>query len=231
MILTSISVGITTVAFLVYHFTGESGRMKNFFLNRFSETSLSLCMVLFNRLLGFFLFGGLPLLAIIYLVDIPLADFGFRMNSGFQSWFWIAILSPLIAALNLFNAPRKQNLNMYPQIRSAEWTPFIVVVSAITWVAYLLAYEFMFRGFLLFALYYELGMVAAITINTALYSLIHIPKGKTEAIGAIPLGVLLCYLTLITGNILIACVVHIVMALTNEWFSLRVHPEMKIVRK
>lgn len=231
MTLASISVGITTVAFLVYHFSGDSARLKSFFTNRFSKISLSLSMVVFNRLLGFFLFGGLPVLAILFLNDRPLADFGFRINDGLQSWFWIAILSPLIAALNLFNAPRKQNLNMYPQIRTAEWTPSLIVISAITWIAYLLGYEFMFRGFLLFALYQELGMVAAITINTALYSLVHIPKGKTEAIGAIPLGVLLCYLTLLTGNILIACVVHIVMALTNEWFSLRVHPEMKVVRK
>ncbi|MFN8134788.1 MAG: CPBP family intramembrane glutamic endopeptidase [Bacteroidales bacterium] len=57
----------------------------------------------------------------------------------------------------------------------------------------------------------------AIALNTAIYMLVHIPKGIKETLGAIPLGVLLCYLTVQTGSIWIAVMVHIVMALSNEW--------------
>ncbi len=119
---------------------------------------------------------------------------------------------------------------MYPQMRVNKWTIRMLIISALSWMVYLAAYEFMFRGFFLFAIYETLGTTAAIVITTSIYSLVHVPKGAKEAVGAIPLGILLGYLSLITGNILIAYVVHVSMALTNEWFSLRAHPDMKIFK-
>lgn len=227
----AITVTVTTCAFLIYHFTSGSEVFKRKTEALFGNRNDSFGQVVANRLLGFILFGGLPLITMAFVADFRLHDFGFGSRVGFLSWLWIAILSVVIIAMNFFNAPNKANLAMYPQIRIPVWTTSTILISAITWILYLAAYEFMFRGFLLFALYSELGMVAAIAINTSIYSLVHIPKGKTEALGAIPLGILLCYLTLITGNLLIAFLVHVVMALSNEWFSLRVHPEMKVVRQ
>ncbi|MBE0663900.1 MAG: CPBP family intramembrane metalloprotease [Bacteroidales bacterium] len=227
----AIAVAVTTCAFLIYHFSSGSLAFKRRVETLLGYRNASFDQVVANRLLGFLLFGGLPLIAIFFMADFRLKDFGFGTQAGFLSWMWIAILSVAIITMNFLNAPQKSNLAMYPQIRIPVWSASTIFISAITWILYLAAYEFMFRGFLLFALYSELGMVAAIAINTSIYSLVHIPKGKTEALGAIPLGILLCYLTLITGNLLIAFVVHVVMALSNEWFSLRVHPEMKVLRK
>jgi membrane protease YdiL (CAAX protease family) len=227
----AISVAVVTIAFLIYHFASSSETLRHKIEVWFGETGTSYSLVLFNRFLGMLVFGGLPLLAIVFMADTHLQDFGFRRTSGISSWMWVAILSLAIIAVNFINAPNKANLAMYPQIRIPIWNTSTLIISAITWILYLAAYEFMFRGFLLYALYDELGMIAAIAINTSIYSLVHIPKGKTEALGAIPLGILLCYLTLLTGNLLIAFLVHVVMALSNEWFTLRVHPEIKVVRK
>lgn len=227
----AISVAVVTIAFLIYHFASGSQTLRHKIEVWFGETGTSYSLVLFNRFLGMLVYGGLPLLAIVFMADTHLQDFGFRRTPGISSWMWVAILSVAIIAVNFFNAPNKANLAMYPQIRIPLWNTSTLIISAITWILYLAAYEFMFRGFLLYALYDELGMIAAIAINTSIYSLVHIPKGKTEALGAIPLGILLCYLTLLTGNLLIAFLVHVVMALSNEWFTLRVHPEIKVVRK
>jgi membrane protease YdiL (CAAX protease family) len=41
-------------------------------------------------------------------------------------------------------------------------------------------------------------------------------------------GILLCYITLHTGNIWSAVIIHSSMALSNEWFSLRSHPNMHL---
>lgn len=226
----AISVAVVTIAFLIYHFASGSETLKHKIEVWLGETDTSYRLVLFNRFLGMLVYGGLPLLAIVFMADTHLQDFGFRSQPGIDSWMWIAILSVVIIIMNFFNAPNKANLAMYPQMRIPVWTANTLFISAITWILYLAAYEFMFRGFLLYALYDELGMIAAIAINTSIYSLVHVPKGRNEALGALPLGILLCYLTLITGNILIAFSVHVVMALTNEWFSLRVHPEMKMLR-
>ncbi len=75
------------------------------------------------------------------------------------------------------------------------------MLSAGTWVAYLVGYEFLFRGFLFHATLQVWSLWPAIALNCILYALAHFYKGPGEIIGAIPVGILLCYLTLHTGNI------------------------------
>jgi membrane protease YdiL (CAAX protease family) len=84
----------------------------------------------------------------------------------------------------------------------------------------------MFRGFLLFSSLPVLGIWPSILLNTAVYSLVHIPKGNKETLGAIPFGILISYLAIETGTFWIAFFTHVILALSNEWFSLRTHPEM-----
>ncbi|MEZ5021390.1 MAG: CPBP family intramembrane glutamic endopeptidase [Bacteroidales bacterium] len=62
----------------------------------------------------------------------------------------------------------------------------------------------LFRGVLLFGLAKPLGPVVATAVNVILYSAAHIPKGKGETLGAIPFGMVLCILTLVSGTIWIA---------------------------
>ena len=72
-----------------------------------------------------------------------------------------------------------------------------------------------------------MGFAAAMVLNTILYALAHLYKGRMETLGSVPVGVLLCYLTFLTGNIWTAVVIHCLMALSNEWFSIRFHPDMR----
>ena len=56
----------------------------------------------------------------------------------------------------------------------------------------------------------------------------HVPKGAKEGIGAIPLGLLLCMITFRTETIWVAMIVHFVLSLANEWYSLK-YRQVKIV--
>jgi membrane protease YdiL (CAAX protease family) len=136
----------------------------------------------------------------------------------------------MILIIGYFAAQKPGNLEYYPQIRTNRWTRGMVVISGTSWVLFLVGYEFLFRGFVLNA---SLGLMEpgpAIALNCALYAFAHFYKGPAETFGAIPVGIILCYITLITGNIWCAVILHSVMALSNEWFSLRAHPEMKITK-
>ena len=113
------------------------------------------------------------------------------------------------------------------QIRARIWTHKTVLLNIVGWALYLFGYEFLFRGILLFPLAETLGVWPAIAVNIALYSTTHIPKGMQETIGAIPFGLVLSLLTLASGNIWIAFVVHLAMALTNSFTSLKYHPQMQ----
>lgn len=106
----------------------------------------------------------------------------------------------------------------------------IVFINALGWAIYLFGYEFLFRGVLLFPLVDSIGVWPAIAVNIALYSATHIPKGLDETIGAIPLGLVLCLLTLASGTIWIAFLVHVAMAWTNSFTALKFHPEINYIK-
>ena len=185
--------------------------------------------VLIQRMLGFLFLGVLSILIIVVLPDVTLKEYGLTFKFGSAPPWWSWLLIPLILIMGYFAAQKPGNLEQYPQIRAKQWTPGMVALSSVSWVLFLVGYEFMFRGFVLHA---SLGLMEtgpAIALNCALYAFAHFYKGPGETFGAIPVGFLLCYITLITGNIWSAVIIHSVMALSNEWFSLRAHPEMKII--
>jgi membrane protease YdiL (CAAX protease family) len=170
-------------------------------------------------LLGFLLFGIVPFILVIF-SGLSLNSVGVEGFVSLDEILWILGLSAVVIIMNYFAARSEDNLRMYPQIRVKDWPRRLLIKSSLTWILYLIGYEFLFRGYLLFSWEKEVGALMAISVNVALYVLVHVPKGLKEAVGALPLGILLCILTLQTGTIWIALLVHIVMALTNEWFSI-----------
>ena len=139
---------------------------------------------------------------------------------------WLLILTAIIIPINYFNSKNPENLLQYPQIREIEWSLSLTILSTISWLAYLFAYEFMLRGFFLFSSVNLLGKWPAIILNTTVYSLVHLPKGKKETIGAIPFGIVISFLTIETGTIWLAFLAHAILALSNEWFSIAFNPEI-----
>jgi membrane protease YdiL (CAAX protease family) len=176
--------------------------------------------------------GGL-----LWLGLVPLVFFSFMMPVVSLAWlrfapspamfFWLAVLVPLPWILAWFTSRSEKHRLQYPQVREPVWTRRLLVVDLLCWALYLLGYEAFFRGFLLFGLAGSMDVWQAVMINTLFYSLAHIPKGVGEAAGAIPLGLLLCLITLTTGNFWVAFFVHLSMAWSNELMSLRNHTEIQ----
>ncbi|MDO8930327.1 MAG: CPBP family intramembrane metalloprotease [Bacteroidota bacterium] len=220
------AIAVATVGFLSYYYLSTSGKVISLLK---TETGKPI-YVLYQRLLGVVIFGFLPLAVILISGTKKLSDFGVvRPDSEF--YFWTMILSLVIVPVSYFNSRTKENLKMYPQIREKEWSIGMLIISALSWIAYLLAYEFLFRGFLFFAALPVLGLFFAIVLNTIIYALVHLHKGFKEIIGSVPLGIILCYLTYLTGTIWVAVFLHIVLALSSEWFSLWAHPNMVVKTK
>lgn len=184
--------------------------------------------IIVQRILGFIFLGLGSVLLILFLEGRSLNDFGlgFAFDQPPPWWFYVAI--PLVLVVGFFSSRSESNLSMYPQIRVEIWTPTLLFLSGVSWVVFLVAYEFLFRGFLLYATLSVLDPVPAIALNCSLYAFAHFYKGPAETFGAIPVGIFVCYLTILTGNIWSAVFIHSVMALSNEWFSIRAHPYMKI---
>lgn len=222
---------LTLVFFSIYWFTSKSKKIREIFYIKYDHDQASLKHIFFTKCFGFFSMGIFPtIICLFYLPELTLADLGLTLiyETSLFSLLWIIGLSILIVPLVYFSAKNPKNLLNYPQIRAKVWTKKMIFINALGWFLYLFGYEFLFRGVLLIPLIEPLGMWPAITINIALYSSTHIPKGLDETIGAIPLGFVLSLLTISSGTIWIAFIVHVVMAWTNTFTALKFHPDMKI---
>lgn len=222
---------LTLAFFSIYWFTSKSEKIKKRFYDKYDHDQASFKHIFFTKYFGFISMGILPtILCLVFLPELTLADLGltFIYKTAQFSIFWILGLSILIIPLVYFSAKKPKNLLNYPQIRAKVWTKKMIFINALGWFLYLFGYEFLFRGILLIPLIEPLGMWPAIAINIALYSATHIPKGLDETVGAIPLGFVLCLLTISSGTIWIAFIVHVVMAWTNTFTALKFHPEMNL---
>ena len=219
------AVGFTTYYFLS-HSTVFGGRIGSIAKNIDKQGK----QVILQRLLGVLFLGIFSAIIIMILPGLSLKDCGLGFSFNSLPPWWAYLLVPLILGIGFFSSRNPRNLAMYPQIRMREWTSGILVFSALSWIVFLIGYEFLFRGFLLHASLNIMPPIPAFALNLSLYALAHVYKGPGETYGAIPVGFILCYLTLVTGNIWSAVILHSVMALSNEWFSIKAHPEMKIIR-
>lgn len=172
-----------------------------------------------RRSWGFICLIGLPLLFAYDFIQIEPAKVGLSMEKlqlSLQVWL---VVSLLVLFVSFHRSKTADNLAQYPQIRFRTWNTRIMILSTLSWIFYLLAYEFLFRGWLLFGCLNQFGDIGAVVINVILYSLAHIHKGRAETIGSIPIGVILCILALWTGSIWAAFLVHSTISVATEWFS------------
>lgn len=222
-----------TLFFSIYWFIFASEKIKLNFYKKYPDNDQgTIRHVLFTKYAGFVLMGVIP--AVLFLIFVPkytLSDYGIAFNKGTNliTLYWCLGLGAIIIPMNFFAARRPKTFGMYPQIRAKEWDRSLVFRYSLAWCAYLFGYEFLFRGVLFIPLVDTMGVWPAIAINIALYAATHIPKGMDETIGAAPLGLVLCLITLQTGTIWVAFVVHVFLALSNSLFALKFHPEFKMV--
>lgn len=224
----NLSIIFTTIAFLAWWLTGQSKKLLDQQVRKFGQEKGQARTVYIKRFVGMLGFGILPALVLFNTQPVTWADYGVVSKFSPAVLYWTLGLSAILIFTIARATKKPPSLAQYPEIRTSTWNRALLIWSALSWMGYLLAYELMFRGFLLFSCARAFGAWPAIVINTAIYSLVHVPKNAREGLGAIPFGILLCVLTFQTGSIWIAVLVHWVMALANEWFSLKYHPEMHL---
>ncbi len=154
---------------------------------------------------------------------------GLTLPGGSGVLLWTLLPIGVVLAITLVRSGKGIPLDFYPQVRRIHWTRRRVLLNALFWTLYLIGYEYVFRGYLLFPLLPELGIDGTIALNASLYALAHIYKGPGEAFGAFFLGIIFCLIALATGSFLIPLVMHIIMALGNDMTAVNLSYEMNFV--
>lgn len=225
-----LGIGVALLGFITYWFMSFSDWLKSYLLRRYGDRGVSVTLPLVQKYLGVFWMGVVPTIVMLIFLPYSLSDYFVAVGDIPYTLMWTGGLSAALVLMNWFAARRPETLAYYPQVRAKEWTPGLVFHNTLAWVLYLLAYELLFRGLLLFACLAVLDPWVAIAINIALYSATHIPKGFTESLVTIPFGIGMCILTMGSGAIWIAWLVHVAVALSNDYVALKFNPDMKVVR-
>jgi len=222
----ALSLTVFAIGYSSYFFISHSQYFRKFLGRQFDEDRMSLLWIVFQRLAGVICLGLFPGILVLSLSFWRFSDLGLGLDLSKTVLIWTSGIGICVLIISYFFSQKPENFRIYPQIRENPWTIKTVVINTGSWLAYLCAYEFLFRGLLLFTLYFALGLWPAIVITTCLYVLVHIPKGFKEAVGALPFGVVLGLITIEAGSIWPALFIHAILALSNDHFALRANPDM-----
>jgi membrane protease YdiL (CAAX protease family) len=170
--------------------------------------------VLLRRVIAAVILFAVP--GIYLLTSVDDIDVGLHLTKPGLTLLSMFVFSGIAVGVNKYS---EVDTRSYPQLRVAHWTPRVFAVNAFTWIFYLFSYEFLFRGFLFFHCLAVFPLWQTCSINVVIYAVYHLPKGIKETLLCVPFGVLLCILTAYTGNIWSAVVIHIALALSNEYYA------------
>jgi membrane protease YdiL (CAAX protease family) len=178
-----------------------------------------------QKLSGYILFFAVPAI-ISRLIEFP---FTFTKIILLKStcFLLLPLVASVILVFNHFYTSRNSGIReRYPEMRYSEWSINRVLLNAVGWFLFLFGYEFLFRGIVLYASLEIMAPFWAVVFNITLYAIAHLPKSKDEVIGAFFFGILLCLVTINTGNIWFAVAIHFIHAFSIELFSVRHSKDM-----
>lgn len=222
-----VPLSMALVGFLMFWFVFHSESIRRVFHSRMEHDAACLWHIFTTKAWGFVTMAVFPAVVLQFAIGKSPVDLGLVWPTEHNAliWQWTLGLGSIVMLVAALGARKFDP--QYPQIQARVWNGSMMALNWLGWALYLAGYEFLFRGVLLFPLVETFGEWPAVAINTVLYSATHVPKGRDEAIGAIPLGFLLCWVTLQTESLWPAILVHILMAWTNTTARFMRHPQMK----
>ena len=181
--------------------------LRSLFIRRFGEENFSLSWNLFERFSGAVVLGGASFLCLSFFGESISLQNLFLLNRNVAIVSSTLLANMLLIATSVTASPKGRD--GYPQIKLSHWNIRLALVNAGSWMVYLVSYEILLRGILLTACMNIFSMAGAVAINLLVYSAIHVPKSRKEVIGSIPFGLVLCLVTIATGSVLPAILLHI----------------------
>ena len=166
---------------------------------------------------AFLLMGVLPVILTRSVFHDRLTDYGVRLGDWKTGLLSIAVLYPLIAALLLYPASQTADMRaFYPLDKSATTLSSLLSFELLRIIFFYTAWEFFFRGFMLFGLRERFGDWTAICIQTIPSCLWHIGYPSGELFSSIAGGLLFGILAIRTRSIVWAWILHVLIGVTLD---------------
>ncbi len=173
-----------------------------------------------NQFIRFFgLFFILPAVYIKFAMHKNLKDFGLGLGDIKTGLKTLLILIPVIVIAIYFASGMPDVRSEYPLAKSLIRDYNHLLFYETTYVIfYYIAWEFYFRGILIFGLKDRFGAFNAILIQTISSCLVHIGKPEGEIIGSIIVGIIFGMIAVRTKSIWYVFVLHALIGVLTDLF-------------
>lgn len=161
----------------------------------------------------------IPLLIIKFVLKEKITSYGLKAGdykTGVS--FSILVLVPVIIAV-WFITGIPEFGDYYPMLKSSRESWLVFIIFELSLFVYMFAWEFFWRGFMLFGLEEEFGYYS-IFLQMVPFVILHNGKPMLETFGAIAGGILLGYLALRTRSFLYGVFIHYIMMFCVDLFSI-----------
>lgn len=206
-------------------FLSDLGNFKSFFLRYYRELIVisfsTLFMILnFHHKIGefwissFIYFSIFPILTILILLRKNPLDFGLRLGD-YKVWIPYTLIFLAIAIPILYFTSDVSSVERYYSHRGS----FDLLNYALKIAVYMLGWEFLFRGFMLFGLK-EKFKEGSILIQMVPFALLHLGKPEIETISTIFSGIIWGYICYRGNSFWPAYIMHLVINVSNKAFVL-----------
>ena len=167
----------------------------------------------------FFLMFALPVLYIKFVMKRSLKDFGWGFGDIKWGSKWLITIPFVVVPLIYISSKMPDVRAEYPLAKSLLSDQSNLFVYELLYILlYYVAWEFFFRGFLLFGLKEKFGAFNAVLIQTISSCLVHIDKPEGEIIGSIFIGILFGLIALRSRSIWYVFLLHISIGVLTDIF-------------
>jgi membrane protease YdiL (CAAX protease family) len=202
-----IFISVAVLQTISYYYTSRRFFRYNYFERLQSDKNVFLYEYIYWFVGDFLTLFILPLLVIKLLLKEKFNSYGLKVGDyrvGLKySLIFLAVMIPIV----WFVSANGDFIDTYPQLNDVKysWSIFLVFESGI--LLYMVAWEFIWRGFMLFGLEEKFGYYVVL-IQMIPFLILHNGKPAVETFGAIVAGLALGILALKTRSVLYCIITH-----------------------
>lgn len=213
-----IIISVAVLQTISWYFTSRDFFRENFYYNYFNaDESADLYEFLYWFGSDSITLLVIPLFIIKFLLKEKISSYGLKIGDYKTGLKFFIIFSICILTFTFFLSSIPEFANNYPFLKSAkyDWKTFIIFETAA--LVYMFAWEFIWRGFMLFGLEEKFGM-NAILIQMLPFVILHNGKPFVETLSAILGAILLGYIAIRTRSIFYGVAMHFILFFSMDLF-------------
>lgn len=204
----TIFLSVAILQSISFYFTSRSFFRQNFFFQYQDHPNINLLEFLYWFIGDFITLFILTILVIKFLLKENILNYGLKFGDYHSGVFYSGIFVSIMIIIIWFVSAQSGFAEKYPHLDDAKRSWNIFLIYEIGMLLYMFAWEFIWRGFMLFGLEPKFGFYSVL-IQMIPFVILHNGKPFLETFGAIFGGIALGILALRTRSIYYCVVTHI----------------------